>query len=71
MQKHVFRFFALTTHLISEVEMLNMSEAQTFVALQTFQEDPNETQFRTNRSGCSRYGWVNFWPADIQYLLRT
>lgn len=47
------RVFDFLTSLENKVEKLHKSEAQDFVALPTFLEDPDETQFRTNASGGS------------------
>lgn len=52
---HVFEFM---TCFVNEVERLNKSEAQAFVALPTFLDDPTETPFCINLSSGSRRGSV-------------
>ena len=77
MKSHIFdgndpiKIFDFLTRFVNEADMLNMSEAQAFIALPTFLADPAETQFRTTLSGASRRGGVTCWPEAVQYLLRT
>ena len=77
MNKHAFygsdpiKIFDFLTRFVNEANILAMSEAQAFIALQTFLDDPAETQFRTNISGDSRRGGITCWPEVIQYLLRA
>lgn len=61
--------FEFLTRFVNEADTLKIYEAQAFVSLQTFMADPAEIQFRTNRSGGSRYGGITCWPEAIQYLL--
>ena len=65
------KIFDFLSRFVNEADMLNMSEAQAFIALPIFLADPAETQFRTNLSGASRHGGVTCWTEAIQYLLRT
>ena len=77
LEKHIFdgtdpiRIFDFLSRFVNEADMLSMSEAQAFIALPMFLEDPAETQFRTNLSGASRRGGLNCWPEAVQHLLRT
>ena len=77
MSKHKFdgndpiRVFDFLTRFVNESDMLNMSEAQSFIALPMFLEEPAETHFRTTLSGMSRRGGVTCWPEAVQYMLRT
>ena len=49
--------------------MLQMSEAQQFIALQTFMAYPSVTIFQTSLGGMSRQGGVTSWPEDFQHFL--
>lgn len=51
--KDLIRVLDFLARFVNEAVMLNMSEAQAFIALQTFFADTAETQFRTNLSGAS------------------
>ena len=65
------RVFDFLARYVNEADMLDMTEAQAFIALPTFLSEPAETQFRTNLSGASRHGGITCWPEAVQYMLRT
>lgn len=77
MKSHCFdgidkiKVFELLTIFVNEADMIYMLEAQAFIALPTFLDDPTETQFRTNFSVTSRHGGITCWPEDILYWLGT
>lgn len=52
------KIFDSLTRFINEVDMLQMSEAQAFIAIPTFLAEPAETQFGSNLSGASRHGGI-------------
>ena len=58
------------TRFPNKADILEMSEAQAFIALSTFLPDPAETQSCTNLSGGPRRGGITRCPKAIQYLLR-
>lgn len=51
--------------------MLRMFEAEVFIAMPTFLNEPAETQFFTSFNGTSHHGGVNWRPEAVQYLLGT
>lgn len=48
--------------------MINMSEAQAFISLPTFLDDPSETQFHIDLNGASCHDCVASWTESKQYL---
>ena len=77
MSKHKFdgndpiRVFDFLSRFVNESEMLNMSEAQAFVALPMFLKEPAETHFRTTLSDMARRGvsTVGRKPSNICSVL--
>lgn len=65
------KLFDFLNRFVNQTKMLNNSEAQDVIALQTFLEDPANTQFCINLSGASRNGGIHFWAEAIMYLLNA
>lgn len=59
------------TPFVGEADIINMSEAQDFIALPNFLADFAKTKFRTYFKGWSRCGGITSWPEAFQYLFRT
>lgn len=65
------KIFDFLSPFVNKVDMRNMSEAQTFIALPKFLPDPDETQFRTILRGASLHDVITCWLESIQCVLRT
>lgn len=64
-RKEPMKLFDFLNRFVNQTKMLNNSEAQDVIALQTFLEDPANTQFCINLSGASRNGGIHFWAEAI------
>ena len=65
------RVLDFLARMVTEADMLDMSEAQAFVALPCFLKGTVRTQYDSNLTGGSGLGGVSCWPEAVQYLLRT
>lgn len=54
--------------IVNDADMLNMLEAQAFIAFQKILAYPAEMKFCTNLSGASHHGGITCWLKTIQYL---
>lgn len=67
----LIKIFDFLTRFVIKADMINMSEAQAIIVLQTFLIDPTGTQFSTKLIGASRHGRITWWQEAMQCLLRT
>lgn len=76
LKNHIFdgtdpiRAFDFLARFVDEVEMLNKSVAQTFMAVPIFLDEPAKTLLRTSLRRAKRRGGITCWPEDIPHLLR-
>ena len=64
----ILRFLA---RFIEEADMLEMSEAQAYIAVTYFLKGEVLRQFRAATYANSRDGGITCWPEAVQYLLRS
>lgn len=57
--------------VVNDADMLHMSVAQAFIALESILGRSTETRFRTILSGASLHCGITCWPEAIQYLFPT
>ena len=62
--------FDFLTRFVEECDMLDMTEAQAYVALPHYLLHPAHTQFRAMQNGAYS-GGISSWPEAVQHLLRT
>lgn len=63
--------FDFLARFVNKADMLNMSKAQAFISFPTLMAGKDDTRFRTNVIGTSRYFGITCWAEAILYLLRT